>query len=171
MEDYKRIMAGKRAHAAGSYFEDIIATACAWYDEQGLAYIKKTPEPMRPLARPNEYGQFKACFTERAEPDYKGTLRGGGSIVFEAKHTDQGQIQQSRVTDTQQTALMKHHNLGASAFVIVSIQFVDYYRIPWPVWRDMKTIFGYLHMKVADLKPYKIPIIGGRIMLLDGIAF
>lgn len=169
MSDYKRIIAGKKARAAGEYFEQMITTACMWYEDQGLSYIKKTPEPMKPLSHANEHGQFKACFTERAEPDYKGTLRGGGSIVFEAKHTDKDKIERSRVSETQQEALEKHWNLGAAAFVLVSIQLFDFYRIPWPAWRDMVFIYNRRHMKLGDLKPYKIPVEGGRIMLLDGI--
>ncbi len=32
---------------------------------------------MKPLRAPNQLGQFLACYTKAAQPDYKGTLKGG----------------------------------------------------------------------------------------------
>ena len=84
---------GKQARVAGGYFENIISASCDYYLSRGLAKIEKTPEPMKPLGAKNRKGQFLACYTKQAQPDYGGTLKGGRSIYFEAKHTDDERIE------------------------------------------------------------------------------
>ena len=79
---------GARSRAEGEGFEHIIDNACAYYRSIGLADIEKTPEPMRPIGSPDRAGRFLACYTKQAQPDYKGILKGGRAINFEAKHTD-----------------------------------------------------------------------------------
>lgn len=69
---------GKQARLAGSYFEAMISGSCDYYLDRGLAKIEKTPEPMKPLGPKNYKGQFLACYTKQAQPDYKGTLKGAG---------------------------------------------------------------------------------------------
>ena len=46
-------------------------------------------------------GKFLAVYTKAAQADYKGLLAGGRAINFEAKHTDTGRMEQSRVTEDQ----------------------------------------------------------------------
>lgn len=96
---------GKQARVAGGYFENIISASCDYYLSRGLAKIEKTPEPMKPLGAKNRKGQFLACYTKQAQPDYGGTLKGGRSIYFEAKHTDDERIEQRRLTQEQGVAL------------------------------------------------------------------
>lgn len=119
---------GKQARVAGGYFENIISASCDYYLSRGLAKIEKTPEPMKPLGAKNRKGQFLACYTKQAQPDYGGTLKGGRSIYFEAKHTDDERIEQRRLTQEQQDDLEAHHKLGAIAFVLVSMSLTDFYR-------------------------------------------
>ena len=118
---------GKQARVAGGYFENIISASCDYYLSRGLAKIEKTPEPMKPLGAKNRKGQFLACYTKQAQPDYGGTLKGGRSIYFEAKHTDDERIEQRRLTQEQQDDLEAHHKLGAIAFVLVSVSLTDFY--------------------------------------------
>ncbi len=160
---------GKQARIAGEHFENMISAACAFYEERRIAKIEKTPEPMKPLRAPNQLGQFLACYTKAAQPDYKGTLKGGRAVVFEAKHTDDEKIERRRLTQEQLDALEVHHQLGALAFVLVSIGLSGFYRVPWPVWRDMASIYGRQYMKHAELEPYEVPAVAGYIKLLDGI--
>ena len=160
---------GKQARLAGEHFENMISSACLYYSDRGLAHIEKTPEPMKPLRAPNRQGQFLACYTKAAQPDYKGTLAGGRAVVFEAKHTDDEKIERRRLTQEQLDALEKHHRLGALAFVLVSIGLTDFYRVPWPTWRDMADIYGRQYMKHVELEPFEVPAVAGYIKLLDGI--
>ena len=160
-------MTGRMARAQGQHFEDMIEASCDWYREQGIANIRKTPEPMKPLGAKNRKGQFLACYTKQAQPDYGGTLKGGKSIYFEAKHTDNDRILQNRVTQEQWDDLERHHRLGAAAYVLVSFGLCDFYMVPWPVWRDMAEHFGRKYAKPVDLEPYEVKGKSWKIYFLD----
>jgi len=161
MIDLHRQLQGRQSHAAGQHFEQFIESACAWYRERGIAYIEKTPEPMKVLKpAPNMPGQFIACFEKSAQPDYKGTVTGGRAVVFEAKHTDGDKIEGKRVTEEQGHSLDMHQQLGAVCFVLVSIRRQYFYRVPWPVWKTMKDRFGHQHMTVMELNPYLLRFTG-----------
>lgn len=164
-----RSLRGLQSKRAGEHFEAMIETSLQWYEANGAATITKTPEPMRPLRPPNSKGQFLACYVKAAQPDFKGTLHGGRSVVFEAKHTDGDRIEYSRLTDEQIKKLSTHHALGAASFVLVSFGLQDFYRIPWEVWCDMKDIYGHKHMKQSECEPYRVQYIGGVLKLLEGI--
>ena len=84
----RRSYIGARSRVEGAGFENIINSACAYYCSIGLADVEKTPEPMKPIGSPDRAGRFIACYTKQAQPDYKGILRGGKAVNFEAKHTD-----------------------------------------------------------------------------------
>lgn len=147
---------GKRARANGGYFEQIIDRECRKYEDYGLAKIEKTPEPMKPLRRPNLQGQFLACYTKHAQPDYKGTLKGGQAVVFEAKHTDADRIEKSRVTDEQLSALYAHRDLGAKCFILISFKFERFYRVPIDIWANMERFFKKKSVNENDLAPYRL---------------
>ena len=158
---------GKQARLAGSYFESMISGSCDYDLDRGLAKIEKTPEPMKPLGPKNYKGQFLACYTKQAQPDYKGTLKGGRAVVFEAKHTDDDRIEFNRLTKEQRDDLEHHHKLGAVAFVLVSMSLTECFRVPWPVWRDMAATYGRKYMTRDELKPYKVPVVAGFVKFLD----
>lgn len=160
---------GFQSRIEGGLFEDMIQASCEWYRGKGLAYIEKTPEPMRPLSPPNDRGQFKACYIKAGQPDFKGTLIGGRAIVFEAKHTGDDRIEYGRLTAEQVQSLTDHDRLGAAAYVMVSFKLQNFYRIPWSVWRDMKELYGRKYIKEAELAPYRVKFIAGVIKLLDGV--
>ena len=131
---------GKQARLAGSYFEAMISGSCDYY---------------------------LACYTKQAQPDYKGTLKGGRAVVFEAKHTDDDRIEFNRLTKEQRDDLEHHHKLGAVAFVLVSMSLTECFRVPWAVWRDMAATYGRKYMTRDELKPYKVPVVAGFVKFLD----
>lgn len=153
----------------GDSFEDIIAASLVWYEGKGIACIEKTPEPTKQLNKPDKRGRFLACYTKAGQPDFKGTLTGGRSVVFEAKHTDTDRIKYDRLTAEQIEKLNTHHELGAAAFVLVSFGLQDFFRIPWNVWRDMKAIYGRKYLKPAELEQYRVHYIAGVLKMLEGI--
>lgn len=169
LERVQRSLRGAQNRAAGEHFENTIEASLVWYKQRGDAEIEKTPEPMKPISKPNKKGQFLACYEKAAQPDFKGTLRGGRSVVFEAKHTISDKIDQNVVSKDQGDRLEYHHNLGAASFVVVGLGFEDFYRVPWEVWRDMKAIYGHKHMKRGELEPYRVQYIAGVLKLLEGI--
>lgn len=169
-EEEQRLMnqrRGWRSKKIGETFEQIIAHACEFYREQGTAEIEKTPEPMRQLGAKDRKGQFRACYQKRAQPDFKGTLDGGASVVFEAKHTDSDRILQSVITKDQWERLDNHWMLGAFTFVLVSIELRQFFNVPWEVWRDMEKYTGHKHMKLRDLEPYRIAKDTGVLRFLE----
>lgn len=170
LANVQRSQRGRQSRYAGEHFENMITASLRWYEDKGVACVEKTPEPMKPLRAPNRQGQFLACYVKAGQPDFKGTLTGGRSVVFEAKHTDSDRIEYSRLTDEQVEKLSTHHKLGAAAFVLVSFGLQDFYRIPWEVWRDMKAIYGRKHIKQPELEPYRVQYIAGVLKLLEGIA-
>lgn len=145
---------GAIARANGALFEQLIDRACLAYADGDAALIQKTPEPMKPLRPPNRLGQFLACYTKRAQPDYKGTMRGGKTVVFEAKHTDSTRIERSRVTEEQLQQLLQYDRLGAACFVLVSFKFDRYYRVPVLEWDGMELIYGKKSVNEKDLAPF-----------------
>ena len=114
---------GLQSKRAGEHFENMIAASLEWYKDKGVAFVEKTPEPMRPLRPPNRQGQFLACYTKAGQPDFKGTLTGGRAVVFEAKHTDSDRLQRSVISSEQEKQLDRHEKLGAECFVMVSFGF------------------------------------------------
>ena len=166
-KDPKRQLLGKIAKARGKQFESRIDDSFAYYAQKGFAIIEKTPEPMKPLGPKNYKGQFLACYTKQAQPDYKGTLKGGRAVVFEAKHTDDDRIEYNRLTKEQRDDLEHHHKLGAVTFVLVSMGLTECYRVPWPVWRDMADTYGRKYMTRDELLPYKVPVVAGFVKFLD----
>lgn len=169
LKNMQRRQQGLQSRRAGEYFENMIEISLRWYELKGVACVEKTPEAMKPLSKPNARGQFLACFTKAAQPDYKGTGQNGRSIVFEAKHTSGDKIEASRLTDEQRKRLTQHHSLGALAFVLVSFDLADFYRIPWDVWNRMHELYGHKHMKKHECEPFRVPYVAGVIKLLDGI--
>ena len=127
----------KKNRSDGAYFENIINNSCDWYKKRGIAFIEKTPEPMH-VVRPFQTGGFMAFFEKQAQPDYKGTIKGGLSVVFEAKYTSKDKIEYKRLTDTQLNSLYLHYNLGAIAFILVYMGLQDFYKVPFDVWYNMK---------------------------------
>lgn len=146
----------------GQMFEGLIKSACIRYEIDGVAYIEKTPEPMRPITKQAKDGSFKAVFEKKAQPDYKGTLKGGRAVCFEAKHTEADRILQAAVNDEQEKALDKNMGMGATCFVLVSFGFRDFFKVPWGVWKNMKQIFGrkYLKPDDKDMQQFKVDHIG-----------
>lgn len=171
MGDVNRQLAGRRSNAAGNMFETMLSASCCYYREKGVAAVEKTPEPMRPLKPYGDrrMGQYIDCFEKQAQPDYKGVLCDGHAVIFEAKHTDKDRILESVITETQRQSLDDFSQLKAECFVIVSMGFQSFYRVPWEVFGDMKKHFGRKYMKLEDLKPYKLKEDRGVLLILEGV--
>ena len=155
---FSRQQAGRLAHSNGEHFERMIESSCYIYKFRNIAFIEKTPEPMKPL-RPYGNGQFVACFISTAQPDYKGTLKGGQAICFEAKSTMEDKIRFDRVKPVQLEALKKHKELGAETFILVGFfnDFApEYFKIPIAVWENMKELYGRLYIKKSDIRKYQV---------------
>lgn len=86
--------------------------------------------------------------------------------MFEAKFTSADRMEQSRVLQSQQDYMDRHQALGARCFVIAGFSSGLVYRIPWDVWKEMKTHFGRKYVTEADLDKYKVQEAWNNVLLL-----
>ena len=153
---YQRAVRNYISRAKGLSFEDTITSSCVIYLRNGIAKIEKQQEPMKIIRKMSTPGQFLACFTQRSGVDYKGTLKGGQAVAFEAKHTDTEKMDYKRLQPWQMDYLKEHEKLGAITFILLSFSMKSFYRIPLKQWENMKKIYGRLYLKEEDITEYKI---------------
>lgn len=154
-KDPRRQLIGKMSKIKGRRFEDRLDRTFGYYSETGFAKIEKTPEPMKPIKDLGN-GRFIACYEKKAQPDYKGTIKGGRTVIFEAKYTEADKMEQSRVKNGQSHYLDLHHSLGARCYVIIGFRSGMVYCIPWTVWREMKKHFGHKYVTESEVQQYKV---------------
>ena len=164
-KDPRRQLLGKVARAQGEQFESRLDTTFDYYEHTGFAAVEKTPEPMKPIQSLGK-GRFIACFVKKAQPDYKGILKGGREIMFEAKFTSTGRMEQSRVLPGQAEYMDKHQALGARCYVIAGFDTGHVYLIPWQDWKSMKNLFGHKYANEADLEKYLVQTAWNGTLLL-----
>lgn len=163
----KRQLQGLNNRAEGKAFEKLLEKTFDYYALAGYARIDKTPEPMKVL-RKLDKGRFIACFEKKAQPDYKGIIKGGRTVIFEAKFTSKDRIAQDAVNDDQAEYLNGAAALGARCYVLAGFKSGTVYRIPWDAWADMKKIFGHKYVTEAELKPYQVGTAwNDRLLILD----
>lgn len=154
-------------NAQGKIFENQIAAACLGYLYEGRACIDKIPEPFGVKEKDYKTGMFKGRFfgNKKAQPDFQGTLKGGKSIIFEAKTTTKDKISLKVLSSYQETLLEKHYHLGAITAVCVGIS-NDFYFVPYALWRLCKDQWDRKYFTKADLKKYKVRF-NGAVNFLD----
>ena len=168
-KDPRRQLQGAISKAQGKQFEERLDKSFAYYREHGFAIVEKTPEPMRPIQNLG-HGKFIAFFEKQAQPDYKGIIKGGHTVMFEAKFTAAGKMEQNRVLPGQAGYLEQHQTLGARCYVIAGFASGSVYRFPWNIWKDMKRYFGRKYFTEADaeITTYMVPVTrDGVLLLLD----
>ncbi|MCM1439187.1 MAG: Holliday junction resolvase RecU [Roseburia sp.] len=165
-KDPRRQWQGKVNKARGKQFEERLDAAFEYYKTRGSAVVEKTPEPMKPI-RSLGKGQFVACYERKAQPDYKGVIKGGRAVMFEAKFTSTDRMEQDRVRPEQGDYLDRHQALGARCYVLAGFLSGAVYLLPWDDWKSMKQRFGRKYATEADLKPYRVPLDrAGRLLVL-----
>lgn len=156
LEQYARVASQNRYNQKiGQTFEEVIETACVWYSKQRIAEIQKTPEPFQVIRRMPK-GQFLGFYKRQAQPDFKGVMRGGKTLIFEAKHTSTDRMSENVLSETQRQLLTRYSSLGAKCFVVVSFNCKDFYRVPYNVFGDMKKHFGRKYFKAAEAEEYRV---------------
>ena len=152
--DGEQVLRNKKSSARGRAFESLLMRGCNYYRQKGIAIINKVNEPYIVTKKTNG-NKFMGRFTGRAEPDFKGVLKGGRAIAFEAKSTQKSRIQRNAVTDTQMEWLREQQKFGAVTFVVVNIQ-DKFYSVPFDVWDDMKNIYGKKFLMPKDIAGYEV---------------
>jgi len=145
-----RQLQGKINREYGKNFEEEVSTICDFYEMNKLARIEKTPEPMK-ILKHIENGRFETVFEKSAQPDFKGTIKGGRTVVFDAKFTESDKIRYQVLSDYQRETLLKYSELGAIAFILVGFMDGKIYKIDIDVWTSMKEKFGRLYIRQDEL--------------------
>lgn len=164
-KDPKRQLQGFLSREKGKRFEDLITMSLDYYRDKGFADIDKNHEPMKVLKR-LENGRFIACFEKKAQPDYKGCIKGGREIMFEAKYTDSDRILQGRVGEKQCEYMTRRQKLGARCYVVCGYPSGEVYRVPWDTWQTMKEKFGHKYATEKELEQYRVSTAWNGILLL-----
>lgn len=113
-------------------------------------------------------GMSLLLYEKQAQPDYKGTIKGGRTVMFEAKFTAADRMEQSRVLQSQQDYMDRHQALGARCFVIAGFSSGMVYCVPWDIWKTMKDHFGRKYVTEADLEKYQVQTAwNGTLLLLN----
>ncbi len=146
-----RQLQGKINRQLGQNFEEQIEAIAEIYRLQKLAIIEKTPEPMK-ILKHIENGRFETVFSKSAQPDFKGVIKGGRTVVFDAKFTESSNITYQALSDYQREILAGYDELGAIAFVLVGFSDGSIYKINIKTWINMKEIFGHKHIKQEELE-------------------
>ena len=151
----------------GRIFEHLLMKGCQYYADRRRAVIGKVYEPYR-CVKKLDGGRFVGQWTGRAEPDFKGVLRNGQAIAFEAKSTKKSRIQQNALTEEQAEWLNIQDEMGALAFICVQIG-DRFFSVPWLVWRDMRSTFGKKFLMPGDIERYEV-IYDGAVRFLDYVS-
>lgn len=162
-----RSFKGSQNRAEGIAFEKLIETASAIYADKGVAYIEKTPEPFQ-VTRSLKNGRFEGYFKKQAQPDFKGTLKSGQSIVFDAKATETEKIPVSALSDEQVKSLTLHKKLGAETGVLLRFGVSGFAWIPFETFMNAKEINGHKHWTKEEAEPYAVNYRNGYLDYLTG---
>ena len=154
---YRQIK-GRTSHFLGEAFENRITSICNFYERNDLAKIEKTPEPMKILQHIDN-GHFETIFTKAAQPDFKGCIKGGRTVVFDAKFTEADRITYQVLSNYQRETLLKYKSLGAMAFVVIGFSNGEIYKVDINTWDNMKENFGRKYILQTELeeKMFKVP--------------
>ena len=137
----------------GRWYQRLVTAACRLYDAQERAYIAEIPTPMG-IAKGGEAAFFK----EKAITDYFGTLRGGGSVAFDAKGSLDGAYR-AGVPDNQLRVMERVHDLGGISGLLIGFQVGETVRSWWVPWPAAKSITSgeWTPERVAAL-PRAVPV-------------
>lgn len=140
----------------GKFFERMIILGCQKYAMNQEACIEKTPEDFHPQKIDKKSKKVSGYYKEKAQPDFKGTLKGGRAICFEAKMTMKDRINKSVITENQATCLSNHAMLGAYCGVCVMINKTVGF-VPWGIWRNMEDHYEKKSLSESELKEFEVP--------------
>lgn len=166
----KNYLRGKKAQRSGDAFEKYIEASLKRYRTKGIADIKKTPEPLKAFGVLNKRrGWYKAYYEKKGQPDFLGTLKGGQSIMMEAKHTATTHIRFDRIQPHQEIDLTRTLKLGGAALVLISFNLKNFYCVDWFGWMELKENVGKKSVNEKDLAPYKVEYMNGYIHFLGEV--
>lgn len=183
----KERAAGRRAQSNGQRAEAAVAAACRRYFAEGVADIRKRPEPYRQLGPCAPGGQFRAVRIKASGADFQGVMRGGRAIRFDVKSSGLPRLPLSThgrpvVSDALAADLESAERLGAVSGLLVRIAapageagpFVWYW-LHWPDWRNAVAQAradgaASLSHRALSMYGHRVPLEGGAPRLICAAA-
>jgi len=105
----------------GMDFEMLIEYSNQQYEAQGLAVVNKRPTPVK-IDKWLGGGKILGFFEKPSTVDFDGTVKGGWSIVFEAKQVEKGnRFELKNIKQHQFEYLAKCHQMGAISFLLIEM--------------------------------------------------
>jgi recombination protein U len=118
----------------GKILERNILQANAYYEQRGQALITQMPTPVNIT---KVVANKVSGYLTRSTVDFYGTMKGGRSVYFDAKETNEPRFpvaNETKLHPHQIEYLGKQHVLGALCFLVVEYTAEqEVYVIPWPV--------------------------------------
>lgn len=109
----------QRAHKLAKVWERKLADWHATYRIRGFAHIERHHEGVKTV-------DGRTIRVEDGSPDFGGTIRGGRSLVFDAKFVStSNHYYLSSMKEHQRSSLFDHAKLGGLAFVVVRFDAFD----------------------------------------------
>ncbi len=183
----------KSSHAnRGSALEDLVYISCIQYYNAKLLRIDKFPVPVK-ILQTNNCKSFDDSQTIKSKTqvigylegkstvDYIGAIKGGRSICFDAKETNQDNIFPLKNIHAHQVDYMKDiSELGGIAFLIVCFSKIDRYfrmdykflRTVWDNWVLHPHTKGFASVTLSDMEKYCFeikPSYSFSLNFLDGL--
>lgn len=142
---------------SGSRFEALIERACDRYREDGTAVIYKNSEPLKPRKKLGKGGAVSAYYQKKSVPDFTGVLKGGQTIMFEAKHvTGSPSMPFSRLQEHQERYLIDFESMGAQSYVLIGFDMTDFYMIPIDDYLNFKANNGKKSLNKNEIEDYRV---------------
>ena len=160
-----RKRAGKAATAAGAALEKALDTHHVTAQLLGLAEVRRVSPHVKNLGPGKVPGSFVGVYDSAGGCDRRGTLRGGRSLLVEAKSTAAGNLAWSEFTPAELADLGAAHRLGALCLVawerrdLGALFVVPWELIPWKVTGAGKSVTaealaGWRVVEVPDLRRF-----------------
>ena len=101
-------------------------------------------------------GQFICCFTQQAQPDFKGALMDSTMVLFDAKHTDKGQISRNVVTEEQEECFERYMKMGAMCFLVISLEFEEFYSCLLYTSQQIRATYSQRISEAENRRKYRL---------------
>jgi recombination protein U len=155
----------------GMSFEYDIEHTNWMYEHMGLAAVNKRPTPVR-IQNKTVGGVVTGFLEKPSTVDFEGLLRGGRSIVFEAKQVrSKERFNLSDISEHQVEHLRKCHELGGISFVLIefpehrTVYLLHYKTLEgyWQRWKNGGGARGTASIHRDDLEVHGYVVDAGRV--------
>lgn len=155
-----RRLGGWKAKKSGESAEELIEQMGRIYLQEGLAELRKRPEPYRRIGAAQANGHFTAAPLSKSGPDFDLALPDGRAGLLELKTRKGHRIPLRAVGDVQASALKRRVAWGGFGAIIICLWNEDraarWWVIDWRCW-EQAGLHGYKSLSDQDLNLLATP--------------